>query len=269
MSITCTNSIAIKSAALLTAALCLVVPFGLAGAQDAPQDPKDALESALDSAEYREFIEEQFHDAEFFYADHRNCGVRELTKRVGTEIRSKPQIDPDSGHIASVDLFDSWEAIRCGKTIQHNFTLWIISREELSEMFALEAEAEAIEEADLLASFADPDSVTTVGYTIPGTTIASDEIVGEIMEATTSNAHDTHFAECEEGLLIVNTEFAEEVKSIGRNKSGNVIRGKWGEYWTVFGCGREARYPVVIEMTSDAPIVEVFTKDVWVKDFDS
>lgn len=258
-----------KAAAFLTAALGALMPIGLAVAQDASPSATALLERALESAEYREFVEEQFHDAEFFYADHRKCGVRELTKRVGTEIRSEPQIDPESGHIASVDLFDSWQAIRCGKTVQHNFTLWIISREELSELFALEAEAEAIEQADLLASFADPDSVTTVGYTIPGTTIASDEIVGEIMEATTSSAYDTHFAECEESLLIVNTEFAEEVRAVGRNNAGQVVRGKWGEYWTVLGCNREARYPVVIEITRDAPIVEVFTKDVWVKDFDS
>jgi hypothetical protein len=231
-------------------------------------DPHQVLISVLNSSEYREFIEDQFENAEGLFAGHRDCEERALVSRIGTDIRVSPEIDDETSQLTTVDLFDNWKTERCGKIIQHNFTLWVVESLSLIEMFGSEEEAISIAMADLAADFAHPDSITLIDFTIPGTTLATDEMVADIVLNVTDDAEITHFDACQDELVVVNTEFAEEVEKIQRaNKSKEIRRGKWGEFWTVYGCGKEVRYPVIVTKKPETYEIEVFAKDAHLREF--
>ena len=84
----------------------------------------------------------------------------------------------------------------------------------------------------MLAGFTDEDSITIVAFTIPGTTLASDEMVADIIAGLTDDAELAHFESCNQELVVVDTEFADTVERIRRNKDGSIKSGKWGEFWT-------------------------------------
>lgn len=226
-----------------------------------------ALEHVLVSAEYRDFIADQYENAEDLFAGHRGCTDYRLVARLGTEIRQAPEINPETGKLTGVDLFDKWETERCGQKLQQNFALWIVDRETLSQTYSSEEEVAAITMADLTANFADENSITLIDFTIPGSTFATDEMVANIIARVLDDAEASHFLDCPEELLIVDTRFAEEVEKIRRNDAGTITKGKWGEYWTVYGCGREVQYPVIITKNKDGFGIDVFTKDAHQRDF--
>jgi hypothetical protein len=256
------------SASLLAAFAGLWLAAASFGQTDRSSDPHQVLISVLNSSEYREFIEDQFENAEDLFAGHRDCEERALVSRIGTDIRVSPEIDQETSQLTAVDLFDSWQTERCGKTIQHNFTLWVVESLSLVEMFGSEEEAISIAMADLAADFAHPDSITLIDFTIPGTTLVTDEMVADIVLQVTDDAEVTHFDACQDELVVVNTEFAEEVEKIRRaKKSKDIRRGKWGEFWTVYGCGKEVRYPVIVTKTPDTYEIEVFAKDAHLREF--
>lgn len=240
--------------------------FYVAAAQER-EGTDEILAAVLDSAEYREFIEDQFENAEDLFAGHRACDDRKLVSRIGTEIRVEPEVDEETQKLTGVDLFDKWQTERCGQVLQHNFTLWIVDADSLMELFGSEEEAMAIAMADLAAGFAHEESVTLIDFTIPGSTLASDEIVANIIARVLDDAETNHFDTCQEELVVVDTEFAEEVQKIRRTDSGAIRRGKWGEFWTVYGCGREVRYPVIVTKKTDSYEIEVFAKDAYLRDF--
>ncbi|TNE41471.1 MAG: hypothetical protein EP347_02020 [Alphaproteobacteria bacterium] len=226
-----------------------------------------ALEHVLVSAEYRDFIADQYENAEDMFAGHRGCTDYRLVARIGTEIRQPPEVNPETGKLTEVDLFDKWETERCGQKLQQNFALWIVGRQTLTQTYASEEEVAAITMADLAASFADDNSVTLIDFTIPGSTLATDEMVANIIARVLDDAESSHFIDCLEELLIVDTKFAEEVEKIRRDDAGVITKGKWGEYWTVYGCGREVQYPVIITKSQDGFGIEVFAKDAHQRDF--
>ncbi|TNE58430.1 MAG: hypothetical protein EP340_05515 [Alphaproteobacteria bacterium] len=259
-----------SGAALALFLIVLVAPQG-AKARTAKTPAEDeamvALEHVLVSTEYREFIADQYENAEDMFAGHRGCTDYRLVARIGTEIRQPPQINPATGKLMGVDLFDKWETERCGQKLQQNFALWIVDRETLSETYASEEEVAAIAMADLAANFADENSITLVDFTIPGSTLATDEMVANIIARVLDDAEASHFKDCPEELLIVDTKFAEEVQKIRRSETGTITKGKWGEYWTVYGCGREVQYPVIITKDKDGFGIDVFTSDAHQRDF--
>lgn len=229
--------------------------------------PENVLAQILDSAEYRELLEDQFEDAEGLFAGHRACSERSMVTRVATDVRGAPEIDYDNGKLVSVDLFDSWKTTRCGRQLQHNFTLWVISRDGLLDLFGSDEQASSIAAADMLASFTHQDSITIVAFTIPGTTLASDEMVAEIIAGLTDDAELAHFETCDQELVIVDTEFADIVERIRRGKGGSIKSGKWGEFWTLYGCHKEVRYPVILTKAKETYDVDVFVNDVESLDF--
>ena len=112
------------TASLILATVCLGAVVNLSSvAQSNNQDlnPEEVLAQVLSSTEYRELIQDQFENAEGLFAGHRDCDERSMVKRVATDIRGEPEIDYDTGKLISVDLFDSWKTIRCGRQITAQF----------------------------------------------------------------------------------------------------------------------------------------------------